>query len=127
MPNRNYSRWLIAGLTAIAYLVPAAGFTKDRAKILGSISIQGKSKKDYAALAKISLQEAIALASKAVPGKVIEVSLDGEDGFLVYELEIMGTDQVKKEVLLDAGNGKTLLVKEDKKHDEENDEDESHN
>lgn len=125
MTKKTISRWIVASLAAIISATPALSFSKDRAKIQGSVSVQGKSKKDYSALAKISLQEAITLASKAAPGKVIEISLDDEDGFLVYEAEIMGSDQVKKEVLLDAGNGKTLLVKNDKKHDEDEEEEDN--
>lgn len=122
MPNQTHKKLFIAAIATIACAFSTHAFSKDRAKIQGSISIQGKTKKDYPGLAKISLQEAAALAAKAVPGKVVEIALDDEDGFLVYEIEVMGADHQKKELLLDAGNGKTLLVKQDKE-EEDDDED----
>ena len=95
------------------------------AKILGTISVESKSKKDSPALAKISLQDAVGFATKAHPGKVTEVVLEREDGFLVYEIEITDQNQKHKKVLIDAGTGKVLAAKaRTSKHDDD-DEDEN--
>lgn len=98
---------------------------KDKAAIQGSIAIKGKSKSEYSSLAKISLQDAIAAAGKSTSGKVTEAALDKENGFLVYEIEVTMPDQSRKELLIDAGDGKILLTKEkNKKNSKEDDEDE---
>lgn len=120
MPNIRRPRQLVLMVSAaIAILCTAAACAKDKPKIQGSISLQGKSKNDYSAMAKISLQDAIAIAAKEHPGKVIEVSLDKEDGFLVYEIEILTPSHTRKEILIDAGTGKTLLVKDETNEDDE--------
>lgn len=111
---------LILGLAS-----SSGALAKDKTKIHGSIAIQGKSKAEYSTLAKISIQDAIAIATKAAEGKVIEAALDREDGFLVYEIEVLMPHQIKKELLIDAGDGKVLLSKEKKsKSSEENEDDE---
>lgn len=107
-------------LTALA---GTFSFAKDKTTIHGSISVKSKSKSEYSSLAKISLQDAIAAASKGTTGKVIEAALDREDGFLVYEIEVLMPNQVKKEVLVDAGNGQILLTKEKKAKSDDDDED----
>lgn len=66
--------------------------------------------------AKITPEAAGAAAVKAVPGTVKKVSLDNENGNLVYSVEVQtatGTIDVK----VDAGNGKALF--RDSGHDEE--------
>jgi hypothetical protein len=96
---------------------------KSKPSIQGSIPVKGKSKLEYSALAKISVQEAIAAAGNATSGRVIEVALDRENGFLVYEIEMIMPNQSRKELLIDAGNGKILLTK-DKKISSDDEEDE---
>lgn len=58
-------------------------------------------------IAKIGPEQASASALQAVPGKVIKVSLDNEDGNLVYSVEIKTSTGVV-DVKVDAGNGKVL-------------------
>jgi uncharacterized membrane protein YkoI len=98
------------------------GIATAKTKIEGSISLKGKLKGEYSSLAKISLQEAIAIAMKQTSGNVAEAALEQEDGFLVYEVEIQPSGSRKKEFLIDAGNGNILHVKEPSaKTDGEND------
>lgn len=54
-------------------------------------------------LAKITSQQAAAIASGAVSGTVSQISLDNEDGTLVYKVMVG-----QSEVLVDAGNGAVL-------------------
>jgi Peptidase propeptide and YPEB domain len=56
-------------------------------------------------LAKISKTEAIQIARKQYQGKLGAVDLENEDGNLIYSVEIG-----KKELAIDAGNGKILQV-----------------
>ncbi|MFH8519487.1 PepSY domain-containing protein [Streptomyces gelaticus] len=58
--------------------------------------------------ARVGVAEAIEAAVKAVPGTVTEAELDDEDGGLVWELDVYGSDKVWHDVTVDAGNGKVL-------------------
>ncbi|RDV84033.1 PepSY domain-containing protein [Ammonifex thiophilus] len=69
-----------------------------------------------AKLAKITPDEAKAAALKAVPGQVTGVSLDNENGNLVYSVEIKNGNEVV-DVKVDAGNGQVLA--QDRGQDEE--------
>lgn len=115
----------------LAVLVVGSGFAsvenafaKDKASFQGSISTKGKSKSEYSTLAKISLQDAIAVATKTTSGKVIEAGLDSESGFLVYEIEVSMPDRTRKELLIDAGDGRVLHTKDEKNNSEDEEENE---
>jgi len=56
-------------------------------------------------LARISYADAIAIARKQYRGKLGQVDLENEDGNLIYSVEIG-----KRELAIDAGTGKILLV-----------------
>ncbi|MEL5960883.1 PepSY domain-containing protein [Streptomyces sp. CLV115] len=58
--------------------------------------------------ARVDVKDAIAAALRAVPGTVTEAELDDEDGGLVWELDVYGSDKVWHDVTVDAGNGKVL-------------------
>lgn len=61
-----------------------------------------------AKVARISLEQARAIAQKAVPqGRISEAELDNEDGNVVYEIEVMLGKQ-ERSVIVDAGNGAIL-------------------
>ncbi len=59
------------------------------------------------ALAKITPEQAKAAALAAVPGTVVKVDLDNENGNVVYSVEVQ-TANSATEVKVDAGNGKVL-------------------
>jgi uncharacterized membrane protein YkoI len=77
----------------------------------GSVSVAGQKEKDYHKLATVSMQEAIQAALAKVPGKAVEADLDDENGILVYEIKIMGDDNQKHEVIVDAGNQNIINTK----------------
>lgn len=58
-------------------------------------------------LAKISPEEANAAALKDVPGKVTGISLDNENGNVVYSVKVQ-TEKGFADVKVDAGNGRVL-------------------
>ncbi|MFJ2135589.1 PepSY domain-containing protein [Streptomyces sp. NPDC087845] len=58
--------------------------------------------------ARVTVGDAVAAAVGAVPGTVTEAELDDEDGGLVWELDVYGSDKVRHDVTVDAGNGKVL-------------------
>lgn len=78
------------------------------------------------ALAKITPEQARAQALKAVNGTVKTISLDNENGNLVYSAEVQTAGGVV-DVKVDAGNGKVLAQDsgEDKEGSHENDREES--
>ncbi|MFE7107674.1 PepSY domain-containing protein [Streptomyces sp. NPDC057575] len=58
--------------------------------------------------ARVDVKGAVAAAVEAVPGTVTEAELDDDDGGLVWELDVYGSDKVWHDVTVDAGNGKVL-------------------
>lgn len=74
-----------------------------------------------ASLAKITPDQAKAAALKVVPGTVTKVSLDNENGYLVYSVDIK-TNTGLVEVKVDAGNGTVLAQdkgQDNEKHEKE--------
>jgi uncharacterized membrane protein YkoI len=63
-----------------------------------------------ATLAKIDASRANAAALAQVPGTVLKVALDNENGNLVYSVEIKTASNEIKDVKVDAGNGSVLHV-----------------
>ncbi|MFJ6016440.1 PepSY domain-containing protein [Streptomyces sp. NPDC092952] len=69
--------------------------------------------------ARVDVKEAVAAALKAVPGTATEAELDDEDGGLVWEVDVDGSDKVRHDVTVDAGNGKVLDRHTDKDEDDD--------
>lgn len=47
------------------------------------------------------------------PGRILELELEYEKGRVIYELEILGTDSIVREIYIDAKSGELLSVEED--------------
>ncbi|HKW94832.1 MAG TPA: PepSY domain-containing protein [Methylomirabilota bacterium] len=75
-----------------------------------------------AALAKIDASQASAAAVAQVPGTVLAVALENENGNVVYSVEIKTTSNEMKTVKVDAGTGKVLHVAAAGQDDEEEEE-----
>ncbi|MEV8455421.1 PepSY domain-containing protein [Streptomyces sp. NPDC052095] len=73
--------------------------------------------------ARVDVKEAVAAALKAVPGTATEAELDDEDGGLVWEVDVYGSDKVRHDVTVDAGNGKVLDRHTDKDEDDDHGDD----
>ena len=64
-------------------------------------------------LARISPDDARSAALVHAPGATVaDVDLDGEDGFLVYEVEL-AEDRTEFDVIVDAGSGDVLCSERD--------------
>jgi uncharacterized membrane protein YkoI len=63
--------------------------------------------------AKLSSNEAEAIAVKAVPGTVKDSELEDEDGTVVYGVEVHTADGKVKDVKVDAKTGKVVKVDQD--------------
>ncbi|MCR6106142.1 PepSY domain-containing protein [Salipaludibacillus agaradhaerens] len=62
---------------------------------------------------RISAQEAINIALERLPGEVVDVELDTEQGILVWEIEILTPQGVKYEVYVNANTGEIVKVELD--------------
>ncbi len=60
--------------------------------------------------AKITSKDAENAALAKVSGKVVKTSLDNENGYIVYSIEILTPSGMKKDVKIDAGNGTILHI-----------------
>jgi hypothetical protein len=90
-----------------------------RPALQGSITVDEDREHTFPALAKLTIQDAIVAAQAEVPGQVLGVGLEEEDGYLVYEVEIVEGPGAITEVLVDAGNGTILQLQQD--HEDEDD------
>lgn len=58
--------------------------------------------------ARVAVGDAVRAAVGAVPGTVTEAELDDEDGRLVWEVDVYGSDKSWHDVTVDPGTGKVL-------------------
>ncbi len=63
----------------------------------------------------LSEEQIIEIALAEVPGEVVEIELEREDGMQVYEVEILTADGTEMEVEIAAGTGDVLEVEADGK------------
>lgn len=61
----------------------------------------------------LPLAEILERVGQKVPGEVLEVELDFDDGAYVYELKILGPNGRVQEVEVDAPSGKILEIEDD--------------
>lgn len=61
----------------------------------------------------ISIEEAMVVALRQVPGHVVKAELEYDHGAVIYEIEIRAYDGQKYEVNVDANSGNVLKVKLD--------------
>ena len=67
--------------------------------------------KDLVATAKITMEEAVRNAVKAVPGKAVEAEIGKEDGRTVFEVEIIDANKKTQKVYVDAQTGQAKIDK----------------
>ncbi|MGC9194303.1 MAG: PepSY domain-containing protein [Syntrophobacteraceae bacterium] len=77
-------------------------------RIKGTIEVKGEKQIAFAEMAKISLVDAVNSAIQSYPGKAIHAGLKNLDGYLVYEIAIVTTDNNVLDVTVDAGSGTIL-------------------
>lgn len=59
------------------------------------------------------LEEIVDIVKAKVPGEMLEVELEIEDGIYVYDVKILGADGRVMEVETDAKSGKILKIEDD--------------
>ena len=57
---------------------------------------------------KISMVEALKIATEVVPGRVVEAELEDEEDVIFYEIEIISSDGIIVEVQVDAQSGQII-------------------
>jgi len=116
--NSRYHLTLVAFAAAALMVAGTTGAKEDSKEaaetpIKGTIAV-GKAKfAELPSMAKLGLVEAINAAVAKVPGKAFKAEIKAEDGFLVYEVEVVAADKKWTEVLVDAGSGAILAVSQD--------------
>ena len=82
---------------------------------------KGKGKKDesketveMAAMAKVTIDQAIKTTTEKIPGKVVEAELEKKHGMLVWEVEVVTAENKVMEVHIDAESGAVIDVEEEK-------------
>jgi uncharacterized membrane protein YkoI len=110
---------------AVLLITGVALMSAQPANQKGSIQINNKDEAEVAEMAKITLDSAVDEALKQVPGKVLKVELENENGYLVYGVEIAKPDHQTVDIKVDAGNGKILKI--DQGSDEDHEKEDSDN
>jgi uncharacterized membrane protein YkoI len=107
---------LFAGLA-----VAGASFAKsDDSEVRGgTIRLENQVEADFPALAKLTSAQAVQKALAAVQGQILKTELENENGFLVYDVEVVTADKTIMEVKVDAGSGKVLTVDRDNADEQE--------
>ncbi|MGB5453696.1 MAG: PepSY domain-containing protein [Sedimenticolaceae bacterium] len=91
----------------------------------GSIKVGDANEQAMAKLAKLDAANALQIAAQAAPGKVIELQLDEENGFLIWEVTQMTPKGEELQLKLDAGDGRLLAAElGDADHNDADDRDE---
>ncbi|MGE4547449.1 MAG: PepSY domain-containing protein [Desulfurella sp.] len=122
---KNTKKLAALALGGLLLTTSAAGIATASGQLNGSIKITHDNEANYADLASVTIDQAVASALKAQPGKVIKAGLENEDGYLVWGVEVASNNQIH-EVKIDAKNDKVLKIEKDqadsqKESAEEND------
>ena len=89
----------------------------------GSIKVENVSEQAMADMAKLAAPDAINIATKAVHGKVTELQLDEENGYLIWEVTELSGNGTEAQLKIDAGNGRLLAAEVGGQKEGENDND----
>lgn len=83
----------------------------------GSIWAGGADEHALAGMAKIEALDAINTVNRESPGRIIELALEKENGYLVWEVTREDADGREVELAVDAGNGQILAADFDDRQD----------
>ena len=89
----------------------------------GSIKVGDANEQTMADMAKLGAFDALQIATKANPGKVVELQLDEENGFLIWEVTEQTADGQELQLKLDAGNGRLLAAESGDQNGDKSDND----
>jgi hypothetical protein len=89
----------------------------------GSTKVGDVSEQSMADMVKLAAPDAINIATKAVPGKVTELQLDEENGYLIWEVTELSANGQETQLKIDAGNGRLLAAEVGEQKEDKNDND----
>ncbi|WP_327339084.1 PepSY domain-containing protein [Streptomyces sp. NBC_01324] len=93
---------LVGGGAATAVALAGSGSASGTSGTSGTSSTASRDS------ARVTVGDAAGAAVRAVPGTVTEAELDDEDGRLVWELDVYGSDRAWHDVTVDPGSGKVI-------------------
>ena len=64
--------------------------------------------REYSEAAGISMERALRSAKAKVPGKAVQAKLDKYEGRVVYKIDIIDSNDKKRQVYVNAENGKVI-------------------
>ena len=67
----------------------------------------------YNRYSRISIGDAMSIAMEQIPGEIVKIELDTENGILVYEVDIMTAQGIKYEMEIDAQTGRIVKINRD--------------
>ena len=105
---KTLKKSILTGLALGLFALPGSLLYARDFQEAGTIKAMDFDKKQDWNLAKVTLQDAVNVALKEIPGKAVDAELEAENGFLVYEIEIATPDKKITKVYIDAGNAKIL-------------------
>jgi len=116
---------IIAGALTAGSFVAGESFAIDVHNEVkaGSILTTNHSESEFPNLSIISYARAVETALRAVNGKLLDIGLEDDNGFLVWEVEIVGPGGMENVVKIDAGDGRVLAAgraEEDDREEVEN-------
>lgn len=111
-------RWITvigSGVLVAGLVITGTGFAKSNDSEVrgGTIRIDDQREADFPALARWTFDQAVQVAQTRVKGQVLKTDLRDENGFLVYEIELVKADKSIVDVKVDAGSGKILAMEQD--------------
>jgi uncharacterized membrane protein YkoI len=105
MAERKSGARLGALVIAMVAVVALSGCQK---RIKGTIEVKGEKQIAFAEMAKISLVDAVNSALQTYPGKAVHAELKNLNGYLVYQIAVVTTENNVLDVTVDAGSGSIL-------------------
>lgn len=111
-----------SGVLVASIVITGVSFAKSNDNEIhnGTIKITNQAESNFPALAKLTLDQAIKNASVKVPGQVLRTDLGDENGFLIYDIEMVTADKSIVDVKVDAGSGEVLAMNKDQTDNEGN-------
>ena len=63
---------------------------------------------------RITMEEAMHIALEQIPGQVVKIELDTENGMQVYEVDIVTAQGARFEVSVDVNNGSIVEIEQER-------------
>jgi uncharacterized membrane protein YkoI len=92
----------------------------------GSVQVKKEDVQAMIARARVTSGEAARLAVTATKGKVLATKLDDDNGYLIWEVDVLGPQGKQTELKIDAGNGRLLAAASGTEDEHEDRDEEKH-